>query len=211
MGKDWRIPPISVWREIYRVLKPGGHVLSFGGTRTFDLIAIGLRAAGFQFRDTIGAEGVPAVSALVAMVLLVLLVLALGLLASRARRTARVRAATGDVIATGPVGSAQLRARAEQLLADGETAEALVEAFRALARRQVEQGALSDDPGATAREVVADLTGGPSGTGPGTAATGRLTRAAELFDAVLYGGLPATAEQARDVLALDDELGGVRR
>ncbi len=157
------------------------------------------------------AEGVPAVSALVAMVLLVLLVLALALLASRARRTARVRAATGDVTATGPVGSAQLRARAERLLADGETAEALVEAFRALARRQVEQGALSDDPGATAREVVADLTGARSSTDPATGEAGRLTRAAELFDAVLYGGLPASAEQARDVLALDDELGGVRR
>lgn len=154
----------------------------------------------------VAAEGAPALSALVAMVLLVLLVLALALLASRARRTARVRVASGDVLATGPDTSAVLRARAEQLLADGETAAALVEAFRALARRQVEQGALGDDPGATAREVAAVLTRDRDGT-----AADRLARAAELFDAVLYGDLPATADQVRDVLALDDELGGVRR
>jgi site-specific DNA-methyltransferase (adenine-specific) len=53
MGKDWQIPSVLVWREAYRVLKPGGHVLCFGGTRTFDLIAIGLRMAGFERRDTI--------------------------------------------------------------------------------------------------------------------------------------------------------------
>ncbi|VXA97732.1 DUF4129 domain-containing protein [Nocardioides sp. AX2bis] len=153
------------------------------------------------------AEGAPAVSTLVAMVLLVLLVLALALLASRARRTARVRTATGDVLVAGPVGAAQLRARAEQLLADGQTGEALVEAFRALARRQVEQGALGDDPGATAREVAAELTRDRATSAP----TSRLTEAAALFDAVLYGGLPASAEQVREVLALDDELGGVRR
>lgn len=48
MGKDWEIPSVLVWREIYRVLKPGGHVLSFGGTRTWDLISIGARMAGFE-------------------------------------------------------------------------------------------------------------------------------------------------------------------
>lgn len=40
------------------MLKPGAHALVFGGTRTFDLISLGLRAAGFQARDTISAEGV---------------------------------------------------------------------------------------------------------------------------------------------------------
>lgn len=52
-GADWFIPSVSVWRECHRVLKPGGHLLSFGGTRTHDLISMGLRAAGFHSRDTI--------------------------------------------------------------------------------------------------------------------------------------------------------------
>jgi DNA modification methylase len=53
MGKSWDsfVPGPSVWREVYRVLKPGGHVLAFAGTRTQDLMAISLRMAGFEFRD----------------------------------------------------------------------------------------------------------------------------------------------------------------
>lgn len=54
MGADWSLPTVSVWREVYRVLKPGGHVLAFAGTRTFDMMSIGLRMAGFECRDTIG-------------------------------------------------------------------------------------------------------------------------------------------------------------
>ena len=53
MGKQWDIPSVTVWEQCYRVLKPGGHLLSFGGTRTWDLISVGLRAAGFTSRDTI--------------------------------------------------------------------------------------------------------------------------------------------------------------
>lgn len=53
MGSDWQIPTVQIWREVYRVLKPGGYVASFGGSRTFDLISIGLRMAGFECRDTI--------------------------------------------------------------------------------------------------------------------------------------------------------------
>ena len=53
MDTDWEIPSVPVWQEVYRVLKPGGYVLAFGGTRAWDLISLGLRAAGFEFRDTI--------------------------------------------------------------------------------------------------------------------------------------------------------------
>lgn len=56
MGKDWEIPSVAVWREAFRVLKPGGYLVSFGGTRTFDLISIGIRMAGFECRDTIARE-----------------------------------------------------------------------------------------------------------------------------------------------------------
>ena len=55
MGKSWDsfVPGPSVWREVYRVLKPGGHLLCFAGTRTQDLMTISLRLAGFEVRDVI--------------------------------------------------------------------------------------------------------------------------------------------------------------
>lgn len=56
MGREWSIPSVAVWRECLRVLMPGGHLLCFGGTRTFDLISIGIRAAGFECRDTIAQQ-----------------------------------------------------------------------------------------------------------------------------------------------------------
>lgn len=56
MGRKWNIPSVKVWKEIYRVLKPGGHVLAFGGSRTYDLVSMGLRAAGFDSRDTIASH-----------------------------------------------------------------------------------------------------------------------------------------------------------
>lgn len=56
MGKKWSVPSVDDWKEVYRVLKPGAHLFCFGGTRTWDLISIGIRAAGFQLRDTIASE-----------------------------------------------------------------------------------------------------------------------------------------------------------
>lgn len=56
MGHKWDIPSVAVWREIRRVLKPGAHMLVFGGTRTWDLISLGIRAAGFECRDTIASN-----------------------------------------------------------------------------------------------------------------------------------------------------------
>ena len=56
MGKSWDawVPGPEVWLECLRVLKPGGHVLAFAGTRSMDLMSMALRLAGFELRDSIG-------------------------------------------------------------------------------------------------------------------------------------------------------------
>lgn len=56
MGKQWDafVPPPAVWDECFRVLKPGGHILVFAGTRTQDLMGLSVRMAGFEIRDSIG-------------------------------------------------------------------------------------------------------------------------------------------------------------
>jgi|DEB0MinimDraft_6_1074348.scaffolds.fasta_scaffold11881_2 site-specific DNA-methyltransferase (adenine-specific) len=64
MGKSWDsfVPPPSLWDEVYRVLKPGGHALIFAGSRTQDLMGLSLRLAGFEMRDVIQwiyGEGFP--------------------------------------------------------------------------------------------------------------------------------------------------------
>jgi DNA modification methylase len=53
MGRKWKIPSVAIWREVLRVLKPGAPLLTFTGSRTHDLLTIGLRAAGFEIGDTI--------------------------------------------------------------------------------------------------------------------------------------------------------------
>ena len=49
MGRDWDIPSVPLWREVYRVMKPGGILMVFAGTRTLDLMAAGIEAAGFKY------------------------------------------------------------------------------------------------------------------------------------------------------------------
>lgn len=55
MGKKWDydVPSVEVWREVLRVLKPGGHLLSFGGTRTYHRMACAIEDAGFEIRDQV--------------------------------------------------------------------------------------------------------------------------------------------------------------
>lgn len=55
MGREWDafVPPPAVWDECLRVLKPGGHLLAFAGSRTADLMGLSVRMAGFEIRDTI--------------------------------------------------------------------------------------------------------------------------------------------------------------
>lgn len=53
MGRSWDafVPGSAIWCEVLRVLKPGGHVLAFAGSRTVDLMGLSLRLAGFEIRD----------------------------------------------------------------------------------------------------------------------------------------------------------------
>lgn len=55
MGKRWDydVPSVEIWAECLRVLKPGGHLLAFAGTRTQHRMAVRVEDAGFEIRDMI--------------------------------------------------------------------------------------------------------------------------------------------------------------
>jgi len=55
MGKKWdyEVPSIDIWKECLRVLKPGGHLLSFSSARTYHRMACNVEDAGFEIRDQI--------------------------------------------------------------------------------------------------------------------------------------------------------------
>ena len=55
MGKEWDafVPQPIFWKEVFRVLKHGGHIVSFFGTRTYDWGVMSMRLAGFEIRDCI--------------------------------------------------------------------------------------------------------------------------------------------------------------
>jgi hypothetical protein len=98
----------------------------------------------------------------------------------------------------------ELRQRAEAALADGRHADAVVDAFRALAARQVERGRLADLPGTTAHEVAATIsTAYPDHRE-------QVGHGADVFDATYYGDHPATLDDAAALLELDDRLAGAR-
>jgi DNA modification methylase len=55
MGKKWDydVPSQQIWEECMRVLKPGGHLLAFAGSRTYHRMAVRIEDAGFEIRDQI--------------------------------------------------------------------------------------------------------------------------------------------------------------
>jgi DNA modification methylase len=57
MNKSWDNTGIAyninIWKECLRILKPGGHLLAFGGTRTYHRMACAIEDAGFEIRDQI--------------------------------------------------------------------------------------------------------------------------------------------------------------
>jgi DNA modification methylase len=57
MGRKWDASGVAYdverWREVLRVMKPGGHLLAFGGTRTYHRMTCAIEDAGFEIRDSI--------------------------------------------------------------------------------------------------------------------------------------------------------------
>lgn len=53
MGKEWDhgVPGVPFWEAALRVLKPGGHLLAFGGTRTYHRLGVAIEDAGYEVRD----------------------------------------------------------------------------------------------------------------------------------------------------------------
>lgn len=58
MGQQWDTGEVAFdpefWAEVLRVLRPGGHLLAFGGTRSYHRLACAIEDAGFEIRDQIG-------------------------------------------------------------------------------------------------------------------------------------------------------------
>ena len=63
MGREWDggdvAFDVAMWRECWRILKPGGYLLAFGGTRTCHRLACAIEDAGFEIRDRIRFECEP--------------------------------------------------------------------------------------------------------------------------------------------------------
>ncbi len=50
---DYDVPTTTLWKEVLRVLKPGAHLLSFAGSRTYHRMVVAIEDAGFEIRDQI--------------------------------------------------------------------------------------------------------------------------------------------------------------
>ena len=64
MNKKWDydVPSVSIWKEVLRILKPGGHMIAFSSTRTYHRMACNIENAGFEIRDQISwlySQGIP--------------------------------------------------------------------------------------------------------------------------------------------------------
>jgi len=150
------------------------------------------------------ASGSSWVTTLVTLTLVAVLAVGLAWVLSRLRHDRRRRAEAAALLPEHHASAAELRRRAEAALREGRHDAALVDAFRAVAARQVERGRIDDQPGATVHEVAARLAATYPAHGP------RVGRTADLFDATMYGHRAASHEEAAEAIDLDDTLAGAR-
>lgn len=137
------------------------------------------------------------------VVTVVVALLVVGLIAwvlPRVRRERSTRRPAGSVLDDPRVTAAQYRQRAAEARRAGRHADAVLDSYRAIAREMSDRTLLDDAPGLTAHEVsVAVGRAFP-------ARSGELSRAADLFDTVRYGGGAAGLQDAEGVAELDAAL-----
>lgn len=157
-----------------------------------------------------GAAGLPLASVAAALVIGLVLVLVTAVLLSRLRSSGGRRGQRGGpVLGEHRLSADEHRAAAQEAYDRGDHGTCVTEAFRAVVLRPVEAGTLVERPGATAAELAREL--GRLDLSPDGARRRRTDDLARLFDAVVYGHRPASAEQAAEALAVDDLTTGVRR
>jgi len=138
----------------------------------------------------------PVITVLMALVVIALLVWVL----PKVRREPVVAVSGGAVLENVTITARRYRDQAAQALRDGRYDEAVLDGFRAIAKDTSDRRVLNDAPGRTAHEVSLALAS------PFPDHADRLSRAADLFDAVRYGHRRASAHQASQILELDAEL-----
>lgn len=165
--------------------------------RLLDWIAEHLQVAGGAGSGLIGRM-------LLLLVGLAVIGLAVFLLLRLRRGDVLQRGANPAVLVESDLSADDYRARAAEHDRRGHHGSATIDWFRALARSAEERVLLGDGPARTAHEI-------------GTALAGRfpsraddIDAAAALFDAVLYGGTPSTADDSRRVRDLDRDLARLR-
>jgi len=151
-----------------------------------------------------GAGG--AVSGLGWVILLALLVAAVVVVIAlkTGRMQRQVRAPSAPVFGQALLSAADHRARADAASREGRWTAAVLESFRALVRRLEERGTLEHRPGRTADETVREA----GGYLPQLAA--ELNRAAQTFDAVLYGDKPGSPQLYAQITQVDDAAATAR-
>ncbi len=172
-------------RQVYQDAKPGWAEQVFAA----------LRKALGELLNRLGvAEPNVGLAALVGLVLLAVIAV---VLIVRPRLNRRKSGPEGVFAHKGMLTSAQHRAMAQAAAASGDFGTAVGEIFRAMARAAEERDVSAPALGRTATEIVHDLKSAFPGH------HGALARSAELFNAVRYGDVPATAAMYQEMLATD--------
>jgi hypothetical protein len=137
------------------------------------------------------------------IIALAIVLIVVAIVVVRPRLNARRKKPASDVFGSDTVADAAVyRQRAAAAADDGDWRAAVVEQFRAVVRSAEERDVIEARPGRTADEAALQL-----GSAFPTAKL-RLTDAAGIFDAVLYGGMPSDRSAFEAVRALDSELLG---
>ncbi|NKQ57345.1 DUF4129 domain-containing protein [Amycolatopsis sp. K13G38] len=175
-------------KAAYQAAQPGWveRVLRWLGQRLADLFA--------------AASGVVPGGPLGLLVLLAVAVLVIVVVRLRVGRLAREVRASREVFEDSSRSAADYRTAADQALAAGDFTGAVRERFRAIVRVLEERGVLDEQSGRTADEAAREAGARLPG------ARDELAAAAALFDAVHYGGRPASADDARRLAALDGRV-----